>query len=71
MCSWRGVVVGCALLTLNLLWGEMPAGAREEQQEAAQAGSEPMVKTETVVISATKTPVPISHLTSAVEVISG
>jgi vitamin B12 transporter len=49
----------------------MPAGAREEQQEAAQAGSEPMVKTETVVISATKTPVPISHLTSAVEVISG
>lgn len=70
MGSSSGGRIGCVLLALNLLWGGTPAGAGEEQQEAVQAGSEPVVKTETVVISATKTPVPISRVTSAVEVIT-
>src|SRR3989454_4607516 len=39
--------------------------------EGVGHAEEPVVKTEEVVISATKTPTPVSHLTSAVEVISG
>jgi vitamin B12 transporter len=35
------------------------------------AETEPVLETREVVISATKTPVPVSHLTSAVEVITG
>jgi vitamin B12 transporter len=43
----------------------------EERQQAKTEEETPVVTTEEVVTSATKTPVPVSHLTSAVEVITG
>ena len=60
----RSEVRGSRLLALGLL-----AVALVEQ--GVGHAEEPTVKTEEVVISATKTPTPVSHLTSAVEVISG
>ncbi len=57
----------CALLIFPVIWS-VPAFGEEP------AETEPVIETiETreVVISATKTPVPVSHLTSAVEVITG
>jgi len=54
-------IIGLGLL-LVWLWGVGIGHAEEET---------PVVQTEEVVTSATKTPVPVSHLTSAVEVITG
>ncbi len=54
-------IIGLWLL-FALLWGAGVGHAEE---------ATPVVQTEEVVTSATKTPVPVSHLTSAVEVITG
>ncbi len=54
----------CALLSFPLIW---PVTAFGE----APAETEPVVVTREVVISATKTPLPVSQVTSAVEVIKG
>jgi len=56
----RVFVFWCLLLALS--WGPGRVWAAEEET--------PVVQTEEVVTSATKTPVPVSHLTSAVEVIT-
>lgn len=54
------------------LWGIVvsAAGGYVTPVQAALEEEEP-VKVEEVVVSATKTPTPVSHLTSSVEVISG
>ena len=54
----------CAFLSFPVIWSVTAFG--EEPAEI-----EPVIETREVVISATKTPVPVSHLTSAVEVIRG
>ena len=54
----------CAFLSFPVMWSVTAFG--EEPAE-----TEPVLETREVVISATKTPVPVSHLTSAVEVITG
>jgi len=53
----------CAFLSVPVIWSVTAFG--EEPAE-----TEPVIETREVVISATKTPVPVSHLTSAVEVIT-
>ena len=53
----------CAFLSFPVMWSVTAFG--EEPAE-----TEPVLETREVVISATKTPVPVSHLTSAVEVIT-
>ena len=53
----------CAFLSFPIIWSVTAFG--EEPAE-----TEPVIETREVVISATKTPVPVSHLTSAVEVIT-
>ncbi|HXF92334.1 MAG TPA: TonB-dependent receptor [Nitrospiraceae bacterium] len=70
LCVWKRVLVAGVLLALALLSEGAPADAAQDHMELAQAEAEPTVKTEPVVISATKTPVPVSHVTSAVEVIT-
>ncbi len=55
------IVIGLGVLFV-LMWGIGVSRADEDV---------PVVQTEEVVTSATKTPVPVSHLTSAVEVITG
>ena len=52
----------CALLSFPVIWSVTAFG--EEPAE-----TEPVLETREVVISATKTPVPVTQLTSAVEVI--
>jgi len=74
------IVIGFGIL-LALLFGSGIGQAEEVapvvQTEESGAGvsqaeeAVPVVQTEEVVTSATKTPVPVSHLTSAVEVITG
>ena len=54
----------CACLSFPVI-GSVTAFGEEP------AETEPVLETREVVISATKTPVPVSHLTSAVEVITG
>ena len=54
----------CAFLSFPVMWSVTAFG--EEPAETEQ-----VIETREVVISATKTPVPVSHLTSAVEVITG
>ena len=62
--GYRSVVFSvCAFLSVPVIWSVTAFG--EEPTE-----TEPVLETREVVISATKTPVPISHLTSAVEVIT-
>ena len=53
----------CAFLSFPVIWSAAAFG-----DEPAE--TEPVIETREVVISATKTPVPISYLTSAVEVIT-
>ena len=53
----------CAFLSFPVIWSVAAFG-----EELAEI--EPVIETREVVISATKTPVPVSHLTSAVEVIT-
>jgi len=53
----------CAFLSFPIIWSVTAFG--EEPAE-----TEPVIETREVVISATKTPIPVSHLTSAVEVIT-
>ena len=55
----------CAFLSFPVIWSSVEAFGEES------AVTEPVLETREVVISATKTPVPVTHLTSAVEVISG
>jgi vitamin B12 transporter len=62
------IVVGWGLFTVLMawpVWAQTPSSAKEPQPEQED------IKTRDVVISATKTPQPISHVTSAVEVIQG
>ena len=61
---YRSVLLSvCAFLSFPVIWSVTAFG--EEPAE-----TEPVIETREVVISATKTPVPVSHLTSAVEVIT-
>ena len=68
MCSgnrYRSVLFSvCAFLSFSVMWSVTAFG-----EEPAR--TEPVLETREVVISATKTPVPVTHLTSAVEVITG
>jgi len=54
----------CAFLSFPVTWSVEAFG--EEP-----ADTEPVLETREVVVTATKTPVPVTHLTSAVEVITG
>ncbi|TKB59064.1 MAG: TonB-dependent receptor [Nitrospira sp.] len=54
----------CAFLSFSVMWSVTAFG-----EEPAK--TEPVLETREVVISATKTPVPVTQLTSAVEVITG
>ena len=54
----------CALLSFPVIWSVTAFGE-------APAETEPVIETREVVISATKTPVPVSQVTSAVEIITG
>lgn len=54
-----------------VIWGLCAGWAPNAMAQAEKEGETPVVTTEEVVTSATKTPVPVSHLTSAVEVITG
>ena len=54
----------CAFLSCSVMWSVTAFG-----EEPAK--TEPVLETREVVISATKTPVPVTQLTSAVEVITG
>ncbi len=54
----------CVFLSFPITWSVEAFG--EEP-----ADTEPVLETREVVVTATKTPVPVTHLTSAVEVISG
>ncbi|MEY4705940.1 MAG: hypothetical protein RL042_2145, partial [Nitrospirota bacterium] len=63
---WYRCVLSCAL---TVLISPIPWSASVFAQEPAEA--EPILETREVVVSATKTPIPVSHLTSAVEVITG
>jgi vitamin B12 transporter len=54
----------CAFLSFPVMWSGT-AFAEEP------ADTEPVLETREVVVTATKTPVPVTHVTSAVEVISG
>ncbi|MEK6763872.1 MAG: TonB-dependent receptor [Nitrospirota bacterium] len=64
--NWHRSVLLCAMIALvsPILWSSI-AVAEEP------AGTEPVLETKEVVISATKTPVPVTQVTSAVEVITG
>ncbi len=67
------VFVGFWILVLVLGFNPFPAFSEEEPSQAPEQAAqeeEDIPTMEPVVISATKTPVPISHLTSAVEVIT-
>jgi vitamin B12 transporter len=54
----------CAFLSFPVTWS-MEAFGEEP------ADTEPVLETREVVVTATKTPIPVTHLTSAVEVITG
>ena len=61
-------VLFCAVIALV---SPIPWSLSVFAQEPVEAKTEPILETREVVISATKTPLPISHVTSAVEVITG
>lgn len=73
---WRNWSHRCVYSALTFLCltmgfqGFVRAAEGDSEQETLQDAA-PVVDTEEVVVSATKTPVPISQLTSAVEVITG
>jgi vitamin B12 transporter len=56
----------CAWLSFPVIWSTVAFSA-----EPAESEPVPVIKTSEVIVSATKTPLPISHVTSAVEVITG
>lgn len=62
-----GAVFGTRLLMLVACAGVVNAAEQGGKAES-EGEREAVVRTEEVVVSATKTPVPVSHLTSAVEV---
>jgi len=68
----RRVIIRSGLL-FALIWGAEVGWAADEAGVGQPQTTEeaPVIQTEEVVTSATKTPVPVSHLTSAVEVITG
>ena len=64
---YRSVLVSVwACLSFPVIWSTVAFSA-----EPAETEPVPVIETSEVVVSATKTPLPVSHLTSAVEVISG
>jgi vitamin B12 transporter len=64
-CWYRFVLFSvCAFLSFPVTWS-MEAFGEEP------ADTEPVLETREVVVTATKTPIPVTHLTSAVEVITG
>lgn len=60
----------CVLMIATLIASAVPAGA-EEASSPAQSDEGPVVQVPEVITSATKTPLPASQVTSAVEVITG
>lgn len=56
----------CVCLSFPVIWSTVAFGA-----EPAETEPVPVIRASEVVVSATKTPLPISHVTSAVEVITG
>ena len=54
-----------------LLYFLIPLHSARAQQEIAMADQADIVETPEVVVSATKTPIPVSHVTSAIQVING
>lgn len=64
---YQSVLVSvCACLSFPVIWSPVAFSA-----EPAETEQVPVIETSEVVVSATKTPIPVSHLTSAVEVITG
>jgi vitamin B12 transporter len=64
---YRSVLVSVwACLSFPVIWSTVAFSA-----EPAETEPVPVIETSEVVVSATKTPLPVSHVTSAVEVISG
>ncbi len=62
---YRSVVFSvCAILSVLAVWSATVFAEKP-------AETEPAIETKEVVVSATKTPVPVTHVTSAVEVITG
>ena len=68
MLSFIVRLIRCVCLLCCLIPVSNPARA---QQEIAMADQADIIETPEVVVSATKTPIPVSHVTSAVEVING
>jgi vitamin B12 transporter len=84
MSSWFRSFVLCALVLWGGLSAPLPAASAEETRAADQATGPPIfakdgaavnepeiLETPDVIVSATKTEKPVSHVTSAVEVITG
>lgn len=64
---YRSVVFSaCVVLICPVIWCTVVFG-----EEPAETEPVSVIETREVIVSATKTPLPISHVTSAVEVISG
>ena len=76
-CNRYRSVLLCAVITLvsAVPWSFSVAAegpvVPEPVIKTSPVESEPVIKASEVVVSATKTPVPVTHLTSAVEVITG
>ena len=72
--EWSVRVILFCLICASPVWGG--AASADEPTKPDPATSDPaaqteeVVQAEEVVVSATKTPVPVSHVTSAVEVIT-
>src|SRR5215831_10430677 len=56
----------CLFLSFPVIWSTVAYSA-----EPAETESVPVIQASELIVSATKTPLPVSHVTSAVEVISG
>ena len=64
---YRSVLVSvCACLSFPVIWSTVAFSA-----EPAETEPVPVIQASEVVVSATKTSLPVSHVTSAVEVITG
>lgn len=60
------LVFVCTCLSFPILWSTVAVGA-----EPAETEPVPVIQASEVIVSATKTPLPVSHVTSAVELITG
>lgn len=64
---YRSVLVSvCACLSFPVIWSTVAFSA-----EPAETEPVPVIQASEVVVSATKTPLPVTHVTSAVEIIQG